>query len=97
MRAFWRGTVAKYELDRHHLLLLQAACEAWDRRGQAKAVLDEQGTSYTDAKGNPRNRPEVAVERDSNITFMRSLRELGLDAASAGGRPPPLISNNRGR
>jgi hypothetical protein len=29
--AWWRDVVATYELESHHLRLLQLACEAWDR------------------------------------------------------------------
>ena len=37
--AWWRDVLRDYSLEPHHLHLLQAACEAWDRKGQAAAEL----------------------------------------------------------
>ena len=97
-RRWWRGVVTDYELQPHHLRLLQAACEAWDRLQHARAVLDAQGVSYTDRFGAPRARPEVAIERDSRVAFARLIRELDLDVeppASERTSPPGLRSNRR--
>ena len=35
----------------------------WDRAEQAREVLDRQGVTYNDRFGQPRTRPEVAIER----------------------------------
>ncbi len=88
-RKWWRGVVTDYELQPHHLRLLTLAAEAWDRCQQARAVLDTQGLTFTDKHGQPRARPEVAIERDSRIAFARLLRELSLDVEPpAESRPP---------
>ena len=88
-KRWWKDIVEGFELESHHLRLLQAACESWDRMQSARAVLDAQGVSYVDRFDAPRARPEVAVERDAKISFARLLRELGLDAAPGPDAPRP--------
>src|SRR5689334_16685248 len=77
--AWWRAVVRDYDLEPHHLRLLQAACEAWDRYQQARMALAEHGLTFTDEKGMVRARPEAAIERDARTAFARLLRELDLD------------------
>ena len=85
--------VAAYELESHHLRLLQAACESWDRLQAARVVLDRDGISYVDRFNAPRARPEVAVERDAKVSFARLVRELNLDGAPGPDAPrPPAIN-----
>ena len=94
---WWRQITKTYELEGHHLRLLQLACEAWDRVAAARAVLSEEGMVYHDRFGAPRARPECAIERNSMIAFARLLRELDLDVAppASAPRPPPLRANRR--
>lgn len=95
----WFASVATdYELEQHHLRLLQRAAESWDRGEQARETLDREGLIYTDRFGAPRVRPEVAIERDARIGFARLVRELDLDVTepAEADRPPPLRSNRRG-
>src|SRR5215207_4229845 len=97
-RKWWRSVVEDYQLEPHHLRLLQLAGEAWDRCTQARAVLDERGLTYSNRFGDPCARPEVAVERDSRTAFARLIRELDLDVeppAQERTRPPGLRSNRR--
>jgi hypothetical protein len=84
--------VADFDLDPHHLRLLRLACEAWDRGQEAREALAEHGSIYEDRFGQPRARPEVAIERDARISFARMLRELALDVdgPAEDGRPPRL-------
>src|SRR6516162_3780690 len=94
MQAWWKQVMAHYELEPHHIHLLQAACEAWDRMQQARQVLAERGLSYEDSRSKHHPLPEVAIERDSRIGFARLVRDLGLDDATppaeAGARSPIL-------
>jgi phage terminase small subunit len=83
---WWKYIVGDYELESHHLRLLQLACEAWDRAQSAREIIDRDGISYVDRFGAPRSRPEIAVERDCRIGFARLVRELQLDGA---GTPEP--------
>ncbi len=91
-RRWWAGVVEEFDLEPHHLRLLTLAAEAWDRCQQAREALSEHGITYLDRFGQPRSRPEVAVERDSRIAFARLLRELDLDVEPPRGlgRPPAL-------
>lgn len=96
--SWWQTVVAEFELEPHHLHLLRLACEAWDRGQEAREALAQHGSVFVDRFGQPRARPEIAIERDSRISFARMLRELALDVDSPteDGRPP-RISGNAGR
>lgn len=92
-REWWDRLVQDYDFASGELRLLQSACEAWDRQQQARAALDEHGTTYTDRFDQPRARPEVGIERDCRLAFARLVRELNLDQATTEPGRPPRISN----
>lgn len=94
--AWWHSVVSDYDLEGHHLRLLQAACEAWDRCQQAREAVAEQGLTFKDSSGNLKANPAVAIERDSRTLFARLLRELDLDATvpAERSRPPAIRSNS---
>lgn len=83
-RAWWSLVVRDYGLEEHHVRLLTAACEAWDRAQEARELLAAEGIVTRDRFGQPKPHPAVAIERDSRIGFARLLRELDLD-----GEPTP--------
>ena len=41
MKRWWRTVTGEYELQDHHLHLLQLACETFDRGSEARKVLDD--------------------------------------------------------
>jgi P27 family predicted phage terminase small subunit len=95
-RAWWDSVVDDYELEPHHVRLLTLACEAWDRCQDARAVIDEHGLTFEDRFGQPKERPEVAIERDARIAFARLVRELDLDTEPPAERSrPPRLGKNR--
>lgn len=96
-QAWWLTVIEEYELEGHHLRLLQLAGEAWDRCCQAREALAAEGLTFTDRFGAPHARPEVAIERDSRTAFARLIRELDLDVdpPAERSRPPALRSNRR--
>jgi len=95
-RKWFANVVETYALEPHHLKLLTLACEALDRAEQAREALAKHGTTYTDRWGCPRNRPEIAIERDSRLAYARLLRELDLDTDTvAEPRRPPALHSNR--
>jgi P27 family predicted phage terminase small subunit len=95
MQDWWNSVAAEIDLEPHRLRLLQLACEAWDRCNQAREALAEHGLTYLSKDGDPRPRPEVAIERDARIAFARLVRDLGLDTPipqprnEIGWQPPP--------
>lgn len=78
-KKWWAEVNAEFALEPHHLRLLQAACESWERMQAARAAIAKHGLTFTDSQGNPKARPEVAIERDAKIGFARLIRELDLD------------------
>jgi len=88
-RRWWEQVHADYKLEPHHVRLLTLAAETWDRGVQAREALKKNGLTYIDRLSSPRSRPEVAIERDSRISFARLVRELGLDAEDPDEARPP--------
>ena len=92
---WWLSVMDEFELEAHHVRLLTLACEAYDAAQDARMVLQAEGKVFVDRFGQPKPRPEVAIQRDSAISFARLLRELDLDVnmLAARSRPPALVSN----
>src|SRR5258706_3382092 len=62
---FFRKTIAGYDLDEHHILLLVKALEAFDLAEKCRKILDKEGLTYTDRFNSPRARPETKILNDS--------------------------------
>jgi phage terminase small subunit len=95
--AWWESVASDYALEAHLLRILSLAAEAWDRGQEAREAIAKHGPVYVDRFDQPRARPEVAIERDSRISFARLVRELALDLdpPDEPGRPPRLGDANR--
>jgi P27 family predicted phage terminase small subunit len=92
----WRSTIDRFELEPHHLRLLELLCRAWDRAEEARQRLDEEGLTVATRDGGMRAHPLCSVERDARLAVCRILRELDLDLempASTRVGPPPIFSN----
>ncbi len=89
-RQWFDEIVASYELESHHVKLLVAAAESWDRATQARKILADEGICVTDRFGQRRAHPMVNVERDMKGLFSRLIRELALDIEPPDSRPPRL-------
>jgi phage terminase small subunit len=90
------SVMANYQMEPHHVRLLTAACECWDRMQAAREAIREHGLTMTDPKtGVVRARPEINIERDSKIVFMKLLRELNLSETPPDSRPPKLKYGGR--
>ncbi len=92
---WFQQVVTEYALEPHHIRLLILASETWDRACQAREALAKHGLTFADKNGNPRARPEVAIERDSRIAFARLLRELALDVEPPETPRPPRTGGQR--
>jgi phage terminase small subunit len=88
---WWTEVGREFALEPHHVRLLTLAAESWDTCQQAREVLAKKGLTYNDRFGQPRSRPEVAIERDARTAFARLLRELALDVAMPDDNRPPAI------
>lgn len=95
--AWWESVASDYVLEAHLLRILTLAAEAWDRGQEAREAIAKHGPVYVDRFDQPRARPEVAIERDSRISFARLVRELALDLdpPDEPGRPPRLGGTNQ--
>ena len=93
-RRWFRKVLDEYQLEDHHVRLLTAAGEAWDRMEQARKMLATDGIVQTDRFGQQKAHPAIAIERDCRIAFARCLRELDLDGDPA---PDPRPSRPLGR
>ncbi len=78
-KAWWTQILSDWPIGQHELQTLQAAGESWDRCQQAREALAKHGLTYVDCKGMVRARPEVAIERDSRISYLRCMRELDFE------------------
>ena len=94
VKKWFAQVIESYELEPHHMRLLTLAAESWDRTCQARVIIDTQGMTYEDRFGAPKARPEIAIERDNRLAFVRIIRELDLDidAPAQASRPPALRS-----
>jgi P27 family predicted phage terminase small subunit len=81
-RRLWRETVEGYELERHHLELLERACRALDNAIDAEEILRRDGL-VVDGRYGPRAHPAVAIARDARVAFARLLREIDLEGIAA--------------
>jgi P27 family predicted phage terminase small subunit len=101
-RDWFASLVESYDFESHHLRLLQNACECWDRAQDARESLAEHGLTYTNARGEPKARPETSIARDAMALFARLMRELGLDVADGPAEArepqrPPRLAGTAGR
>lgn len=92
-KAFWRQVLNNYELEPHHVHILTAACESWDRAIEAREAVTTLGCFFTNRHGEIKPHPGLSVERDSRSLFAKLIRELNLDVDSPTeeySRPPQL-------
>jgi len=73
MQAWWIQVVADFNLDSHHLKLLEAAADAWDRMTTARAELLRDGLTVK-GRYDRVPHPAVNIEPDSRLAFSGILR-----------------------
>lgn len=61
---FRLSTVERFELEDHHLMLLERLCEALDMGEEARKILAADGLTVEGHRG-PRAHPMCAVARDA--------------------------------
>jgi P27 family predicted phage terminase small subunit len=60
------------------LALLQAACEAFQRTQEARAMIEKEGAVIADRFGQLKPHPAVNIERDNRAQMISALRALKL-------------------
>jgi P27 family predicted phage terminase small subunit len=79
-KRLWQQLFADYALDdAAGLLLLQSACEAFDRLQEARKVLAKDGAVMTDRWGQKKPHPAAGIERDARNQLHSALRLLKLE------------------
>lgn len=90
-RKWFERVLNDYQLEPHHVRLLQLAGEAWDRCQEAREALKKHGMTFENKYGETKIRPEAIIEKDSRIAFARLVRELNLSEEPPDSpRPSPL-------
>jgi phage terminase small subunit len=96
-RRWWRSAVETFDCEPHHVMLLTAAAELWDRKEAAREIIAKDGLVFVDRLGSTREHPAVKIAKDCAIAFTRTIRELRFDVAAPAEdqRPPRLVDVNR--
>lgn len=81
--SWWTYVTTTWALDRHHLLLLRAASEAWDQAQQAREVLARDGLTVATADGGIKAHPCLTVATSARAQFASLVAQLDLDDAGA--------------
>jgi phage terminase small subunit len=78
--------VRNYEMSNepHTIRTLVLTLEASDRAEAARKVIHRDGPTFIDRFGQPKPRPEVAIERDARLAVFRGFRELALGGEDDG-------------
>ena len=87
-RKWWSGVLATYDIEDHLVPTVTAACEAWDRKEQARLILAKDGLTV-DCRDGKKTHPCVAVERDARLAYLRAVRELCLSTEEPDESRPP--------
>jgi P27 family predicted phage terminase small subunit len=82
-KRWWRSVLDAYDLEPHHVAILTAAAEAWDRKEQARLIIAEEGVVTRVDRDTPMPHPAVQIEDMSAMRFAHMVREIGLDATSS--------------
>jgi phage terminase small subunit len=88
-RRLWRDTVSAWTMDGPGFVLLENACRCLDRLRAAEKVVAKQGQTFVDRFGQVKSHPAMTAIRDENTTFVRILKQLGLDVAGGAGKSQP--------
>ena len=88
-RKWFRQIVSEYELESHHVRLLEMAGSVWDEYEAARKSVAQHGQIFVDRYNQPRERPEVGIARQARIAFARLVRELALDVEPPAPTRPP--------
>lgn len=91
-KAFFKQITEDFELENHHIALLEQACVMLSRAAEARQLIASQGLTLQTKTG-LRTNPAVKIESEAMVVFARLMREIGLDAGplQPDNRPPRLF------
>jgi P27 family predicted phage terminase small subunit len=72
-------------VDAHREMLLGQLAESFDRLREAQKILSAEGLTVKDRWQQPRMHPACIIERDCRNALLKTLKDLGLDAATVPG------------
>jgi len=88
-RAFWRDTVAAYDLERAELELLAETCRTLDEIDELVVALDRDGMTVPGSAGQTRTHPAINEVRQHRLALGRLLAQLALPDLDGGSIPKP--------
>ena len=92
---FFQSVADAYVLEPHHQKLLIEAAWQLHRCEQARAAIAKGGVTAKDRFGIEQPRPEIKIERDAALAYLRLRREMNLDAVPEEIRTPRRGSGRR--
>jgi hypothetical protein len=88
--------VGEYVIEEgHHVALLTRACMMLGRAIQAGEIVERDGVTTVNSRGEVKEHPALAAERSCSLAFQRLVRELGLDIEPAAVRGPSRPGTRR--
>jgi phage terminase small subunit len=91
IREWVESVEREYDLEDHHKRILELAAVQMSRAADARDEIDARGMVFYDRFRQPKERPEVAIERNAANAARQLLRELGLDLPRPGDNRPPRV------
>jgi len=83
-KRLWRAILGEYELEAHESGLLLEMCRTADQLDALAALVDRDGVTIIDDKGNVRAHPALVESRQQKIAYARLTAALRLPAGEEG-------------
>lgn len=94
-RAFWRTTVATFELSDVELELLRECCRLLDECESLRTSVDTEGTTVKGSTGQPRVHPALGELRQHRLALGKLLAQLALPDDVGEQLPSPVQARAR--
>jgi len=94
-RAFWRSTVAAFELSDVERELLKECCRLMDESESLRAAVDTDGTTVAGSTGQPRVHPALGELRQHRLALSRLLAQMALPDADDDRLLSPMQARGR--
>jgi len=88
-RAFWRATIAGFDLERGELELLAEVCRTLDEVDALTAAIGRDGVTVAGSAGQTRTHPAINEVRQHRLALGRLLGQLALPDLDGRAIPKP--------